>query len=160
MGVPRAMQASPIPSMDWENCHMTSGFSGLPKLRQLVAAMGRAPEAATLRAASATACIAPTLGLRKHQRPLASVERARAFVTPFFSDSLMRTTAASLAPGPARVLVRTMVSYCSVIQRLEAMVGEARSFLKFSVRSVESAAKANQSLSVSRRGAGSASGRL
>src|SRR6266403_894202 len=79
MGVPRAVQASPMPSMAWENCHITSGFSGLPKLRQLVAAMGRAPEAATLRAASATACMAPTFGLRKHQRPLPSVERAVSF---------------------------------------------------------------------------------
>src|ERR1700675_2406006 len=147
MGVPRAVQASPMPSMHSENCHITAGFSGLPKLRQLVAAMGRAPDAATLRAASATACMAPTLGLRKHQRPLPSVERARARRTPFFSDSLMRTTAASLAPGPARVLVRTMVSYCSVIQRLEAMAGEARSFLKFSVRFVPPGAKANQSFS-------------
>src|SRR5438034_909816 len=40
MGVPSASQASPMPSMAWENCHMTSGFSGLPKLRQFVAAMG------------------------------------------------------------------------------------------------------------------------
>src|SRR6201993_1143790 len=160
MGVARAVQASPRPSMDWENCHITSGFSGLPKLRQLVAAMGRAPEAATLRAASATACIAPTLGLSWHQRPLASVERARARTTPFFSDSLMRTTAASLAPGPASVLVRTLVSYCSVIQCFEAMVGEARSFLKLAVRSVFSGAKWNQSFSDSLRGAGFEMGRL
>src|SRR5258705_1046556 len=94
--------------------------------------------------------MAPTLGLRKHQRPLPSVERARARMTPFFSDSLMRTTAASLAPGPARVLVRTLVSYCSVIQRFEAMVGEARSFLKLAVRSVFSGAKGNQSFSRNR----------
>src|SRR6266481_1897952 len=160
MGVPRAVQASPRPSMAWENCHMTSGFSGLPKLRQLVAAMGRAPDAATLRAASATACMAPTFGLRKHQRPLPSVERARARRTPFLSDSLMRTTAASLAPGPARVLVRTLVSYCPVIQRLEAMAGEARSFLKLAVRSVFSGANWNQSFSDSARGAGLAIGRL
>src|ERR1700688_3200548 len=164
MGVPRAVQASPSPSMAWENCHMTSGFSGLPKLRQLVAAMGRAPDAATLRAASATACMAPTLGLRKHQRPLPSVERARARIIfplgPSFSDSLMRTTAASLAPGPARVLVRTLVSYCSVIHRLEAMVGEARSFLKLAVRSVFSGAKGNQSLSGSARGEALDIGRL
>src|SRR5580700_8423516 len=160
MGVPRAVQASPMPSMDSENCHITSGFSGLPKLRQLVAAMGRAPEAATFRAASATACMAPTLGLRKHQRPLPSVERASARRTPFFSDSLMRTTAASLAPGPASVLVRTLVSYCSVIHRFEAMVGEARSFLKLAVRSVFSGAKGNQSLSDSARNAGWAIGRL
>ena len=40
------------------------GFSGLPKFRQLVAAIGRAPVQATLRAASATAFIAPSLGSR------------------------------------------------------------------------------------------------
>jgi hypothetical protein len=45
---------------------------------------------------------------------------------------LIRTTAASLAPGPASVLVRTEVSYCSVIHRFEAIAGEASSFLKFS----------------------------
>src|SRR4029077_12222909 len=134
MGVPRAVQASPRPQIHWENCHINSDFSGLPKLRQFVAAMGRAPLAATLRAASATACIAPTRGLNWHQRPLPSVERASArFTAPVFG-SLMRTTAASLAPGPARVLVRTEVSYCSVIQRLEAIAGDARSFRKFSVR--------------------------
>src|SRR5437879_9754905 len=147
-----------------ENCHITSGFSGLPKLRQLVAAMGRAPLAATLRAASATACMAPRRGLSWHQRPLPSVESARArIVLPVGvsrSDSLMRMTAASLVPGPARVLVRTLVSYCSVIQRLEAMVGEARSFLKLAVRSAPSAAKWNQSFSDSARGAGFAMGRL
>src|SRR2546429_4906675 len=120
MGVPRAVQASARPSIASLNCHITSGFSGLPKLRQFVAAMGRAPLAATLRAASATACIAPTRGLSWHQRPLPSVESARARLTSLVLGSLMRTTAASLAPGPASVLVRTEVSYCSVIQRLEA----------------------------------------
>src|SRR5437879_4528052 len=125
MGVPRAVQASPTPSITWENCHITSGFSGLPKLRQFVAAMGRAPLAATLRAASATACIAPTRGFNWHQRPLPSVASASArFTAPVFG-SLMRKTAASLAPGPARVFVRTLVSYCSVVQRLEAIAGEA-----------------------------------
>src|SRR5215475_14939156 len=160
MGVPSAVQASPIPSMAWENCHITSGFSGLPKFKQLVAAMGRAPEAATLRAASATACMAPSLAFRKHQRPLQSVESAKARMTPFFSDSLMRTTAASLAPGPASVLVRTEVSYCSVIQRLEAIAGEASSFLKLAVRSVFSGANWNQFFSDSGCGAGAAIGRL
>src|SRR5262249_55135261 len=125
MGVPRAAQASAMPSMACENCHITSGFSGLPKLRQLVLAMGRAPLAATLRAASATACIAPTRGLSWHHRPLPSVESASARLTWLVLGSFMRTTAASLAPGPASVFVRTLVSYCSVIQRLEAIVGEA-----------------------------------
>src|SRR5215475_6156356 len=131
--------------MACENCHITSGFSGLPKFRQFVAAIGRAPEAATLRAASATACIAPTLGFSWHQRPLPSVASANPRLMPFFSDSLMRTTDASLAPGPASVLVRTLVSYCSVIHRLEAIAGDASSFLKFSVRFVPTAANLNQS---------------
>src|SRR5260221_1659187 len=165
MGVPRAVQASPTPSMAWENCHMTSGFSGLPKLRQFVAAMGRAPDVATLRAASATACIAPTFGFNWHQRPLPSVASARPRIVffpsrPVVFDSLIGTIAASLAPGPASVLVRTLVSYCSVIQRLEAIAGDPRSFLKFSVRFVFSGAKANQSFSDSTRGAAAASGRL
>src|SRR6202790_4006790 len=134
---------------------MTSGFSGLPKFKQFVAAIGRAPEAATLRAASATACMAPSFGFRKAQRPFPSVASARARFVPF-----NRTTAASLVPGPAKVLVRTMVSYCSVIQRLEAIVGEASNFLKFSVRSAPSAANGNQSFADSLRGAGAAIGRL
>src|SRR2546427_8118820 len=159
MGVPRALQASAIPSMTSVNCDMTSGFSGLPKLRYLVAAMGRAPLAAILGAASATACIAPTRGFNWHQRPLPSVESASArFTTPVFG-SLMRTTAASLAPGPASVFVRTEVSYCSVIQRLDAIAGEANNFKKFGLRSVPSGAKANQSAAVSFLGAGAAIGR-
>src|SRR6202040_719335 len=160
MGVQSSFEATVRPSMASLNCHMTSGFSGLPKLRKFVAAMGRAPDDATLRAASATACMAPTRGFNWHQRPLPSVESARArFTTPVLG-SLMRTTAASLAPGPARVLVRTLVSYCSVIQRLEAIAGEARSFLKLAVRSVFSGANGNQSFSDSARGEGLAMGRL
>src|SRR5882762_4856517 len=149
-----------MPSMACENCHITSGFSGLPKFRQFVAAMGRAPEAATLRAASATACIAPTRGLSWHQRPLPSVESASARFTAPVLGSLMRTTAASLAPGPARVFVRTEVSYCSVIQRFEAIAADDNSFMKLGVRFLPSGANENQSFSDSTRGAGAASGRL
>ncbi len=58
------LAGSVMPSMTCENCHMMCGFSGLPKFRQLVAATGVAPVQATLRAASATACIAPSLGSR------------------------------------------------------------------------------------------------
>src|SRR5713226_6384862 len=160
MGVPRAVQVSAMPSMVSLNCHITSGFSGLPKLRQFVAAMGRAPLQATLRAASATACIAPTRGFNWHQRPLPSVESASArFTAPVFG-SLMRTTAASLAPGPAKVFVRTLESYCSVIQRLEAIAGDASNFTRFAVRLAPSEANANQSFSVSTRDAGTAMGRL
>ena len=48
------MQASRIPSMTWENCHITSGFSGLPKLRQSVRPTGR-----NTRTCSARTCGAP-----------------------------------------------------------------------------------------------------
>src|SRR5260370_5820843 len=160
MGVPSAVQAWTRPSMVSLNCHITSGFSGLPKLRQFVAAMGRAPLQATLRAASATACIAPRRGFNWHQRPLPSVESASARFTAPVLGSLMRTTAASLAPGPAKVFVRTLESYCSVIQRLEAIAGDASNFKKFCGRFVPSAENANQSASVPFLGAGDAIGRL
>src|SRR6202163_613935 len=58
MGISNSSQAFVIPSIVCENCHMMCGFSGFPKFRQFVAATGVAPEHATLRAASATACIA------------------------------------------------------------------------------------------------------
>src|ERR1700723_3750102 len=135
MGMSRERQASEIPSIASENCHITSGFSGLPKFRQFVAAMGRAPVQATLRAASTTACIAPRRGSRKHQRPLPSVAREIARLVSF-----RRSTAASPDPGPTRVFVRTMESYCSVIQYFDAIVGEASKSLKFSVSEVPSAA--------------------
>ena len=64
IGMSSSSQALVMPSMVCENCHMICGFSGLPKLRQLVAAAGVAPEHATFRAASATACIAPSFGSR------------------------------------------------------------------------------------------------
>src|ERR1017187_9101831 len=125
MGVSSSSQALDMPSMVCENCHMMCGFSGLPKFRQLVAATGVAPVQATLRAASATACIAPSLGSSQHQRPLParaiakprcgltlSVVRYTLFVEDAFSRAssgertsdnvellLMRMTPAS-PPGP------------------------------------------------------------
>ena len=54
------MQASRSPRTASRNCHMISGFSGLPKLRQSVTPIGSAPPQTTLRAASTTAVIAPT----------------------------------------------------------------------------------------------------
>ena len=63
-GVPSATHASPIPptaSRNWKN---TSGRRGLPKFRQFVIAIGRAPVQATLRAASATAIRPPVRGSR------------------------------------------------------------------------------------------------
>src|SRR6266481_9706413 len=140
MGVPNSLHATVSPSIASLNCHITSGFSGLPKLRQFVAAMGRAPLAATLRAASATACIAPTRGFNWHQRPLPSVASASARLTTPVSGSLILITAASLVPGPASGFVRAEVSYCCLSQRLDAIAGEANSLAKLFVRLVPSAA--------------------
>ena len=58
----RAMQASAMPSTASDSCHMTSGFSGLPKFRQLVMATGMPPAHTILRAASATAIMPPLYG--------------------------------------------------------------------------------------------------
>ena len=66
---------------------MISGRSGLPKFRLLVTPIGTAPAQATLRAASATASIAPSFGSSSTKRPLASVEMASAL-----PDSFTRTT--------------------------------------------------------------------
>src|ERR1700726_197703 len=140
MGVSSSSQAAASPSIASLNCHITSGFSGLPKFKQFVAAIGLAPEHATLRDASATACMAPNRGFNWHQRPFPSVANASARFVP-----LIRTTAASPAPGTASVLVRTMVSYCSVIQRLEEIAGDTRSRLKLFVRFFFSGANTNQS---------------
>src|SRR3989442_9038042 len=115
MGVPRALHASATPSIPSENCHIPSGFSGLPKLRQFVAAIGLAPLAATLRAASATACIAPTRGFHWHQRSLPSGENARARLTATGFGSLVRTAGASPAPGPANIFLTTLGAFCSGI---------------------------------------------
>src|SRR6478609_9350974 len=109
---------------------MICGFSGLPKFRQLVAATGVAPVQETLRADSATACIAPSLGSSQHQRPLPSRAMAKARFDP-----LILISPAS-APGPSTVFDCTMESYCSKIQRLEQMFGAAKSRFRFSVRSL------------------------
>src|SRR5215467_10955277 len=130
MGVSSALHALARPSTTCANCHMICGFSGLPKLRQLVAATGFAPVHETLRADSATACIAPSLGSSQHQRPLPSSAIASARFEP-----LMRINPPS-APGPSTVFDCTMESYCSKIQRLEQMLGAARSSFRPSVRSV------------------------
>src|SRR5215813_10876920 len=98
---------------------MIGGFSGLPKFRQLVAATGVAPVQETLRADSATACMAPSLGSSQHHRPFPSSDIASARFVP-----LIRIKPAS-EPGPSTVLDCTMESYCSKIQRLEQIFGEA-----------------------------------
>src|SRR5260221_9058263 len=130
IGVSSAVHASVRPSTTCENCHIISGFSGLPKFRQFVAATGVAPVQETLRADSATACIAPSLGSSQHQRPLPSSAIASARFDP-----LMRISPAS-APGPSTVFDWTMESYCSKIQRLEQIFCAANRRFRLSVRSV------------------------
>src|SRR5215471_15242329 len=103
---------------------MIWGFSGLPKFRQFVAATGTAPVQATLRADSATACMAPSFGSSQHHQPFPSSDIARAFLVP-----LIRMRPAS-APGPSTVLDCTMDSYCSKIHLLEQMFGEASNRLR------------------------------
>src|SRR5579864_3199 len=129
IGVSSASHAAVNPSTTWENCHMICGFSGLPKFRQLVAATGVAPVHDTLRAASATACMAPSLGSSQHQRPLPSSDMASARLL-----SLILINPAS-APGPCTVLVCTIDSYCSKIQRLEQMLGEPSNLFRSRVKS-------------------------
>src|SRR3990170_2732309 len=124
-----ARQASLMPSIASFICHMTSGLSGFPKFRQSVRAIGRAPLAARLRAASATAILAPALGSRKQYRELQSTVRARPLSVPF-----ILTTAAS-EPGQTTVSVLTMWSYWRYIQALLAMFGEERSLRRVALRS-------------------------
>src|SRR5437660_4839821 len=130
MGVSSASQAAVSPSMTSDNCHMIGGFSGLPKFRQLVAATGIAPVQETFLAASATACMAPSLGLSQHQRPLPSSAIANARFAP-----LIRISPAS-APGPSTVFDCAMESYCSKIQCFEQMFCAASRRFRFSVKSL------------------------
>ena len=108
--MPNARQASPIPRTHSANCHMISGCSGLPKLRQSVMAIGSPPTQAMLRAHSATACRAPRRGSRKHQRALAPTESASPLRAWRASPVASRTTAAS-PPGRTAPTSRTMWSY-------------------------------------------------
>src|SRR5215813_13310354 len=100
---------------------MTSGFSGLPKLRQLVTPIGCAPEAARLRAASATALTVPTYGSRRQRRLLQSSVIATAFCVPS-----SRTTAAS-EPGRTTVLPPTYVSYWRYTHSRDERFGDSSS---------------------------------
>ena len=52
-----------MPSMASDSCHMTSGCSGLPKLRQLTTASGRAPTQARFSTDSATVSAVPCAGI-------------------------------------------------------------------------------------------------
>ena len=110
-GRPKARQASAMPSIDSDSCHMTSGCSGLPKLRQLTTATGRAPTQARLATASATTMAVPARGSSAHQRGLASVEMA----TPRSARRQARGRPAAAArrrrPGPTTVFKNSWWSY-------------------------------------------------
>ena len=74
------------------------GFSGLPKLRQLVRPSGSAPTQARLRAHSSTASTAPVYGSQATRRPLPSIETA---IAPLPPSPASVSTAASAALRPA-----------------------------------------------------------
>ena len=119
-GTPRAVQASARPVTARSSCQATAGFSGLPKLRQLVRPSGSAPTQARFWAHSSTASTAPACGSQATRRPLPSIETAIAR-----PDSGSIRTAASAASGRRTVREPTTESYCSKAQRFEAMLGEA-----------------------------------
>ena len=113
------------------------GFSGLPKLRQLVSPSGSAPTHARLAAHSSTASIVPRYGSQATRRPLPSIETAIAVPV-----SASARTAASAASGRRTVRDCTIESYCSKAQRFEAIVGEASSARRISAGSSDSSVRA------------------
>src|SRR5262245_34056964 len=108
-----------MPRTAASNWAMTSGFSGLPKFRQSVIASGRAPTAATERAASATAIAPPRYGSAAQKNGLTSLFIA----TPFFV-TLTRVTAASPA-GRTTELLCIMWSLCDPMQDFTGTFGDA-----------------------------------
>src|SRR5438876_12180374 len=77
-GRSKARQASAIPRTLSCSCPKTRGRSGLPKLRQLVNAIGRAPVHVMFRADSATAALVHSYGSIATYQGLQSVVRASA----------------------------------------------------------------------------------
>ena len=62
IGISNFSAASAIPFMARTSCPIISGFSGLPKFKLSVEAIGFAPTAQRFRNASATACLPPING--------------------------------------------------------------------------------------------------
>src|SRR6185436_3637937 len=81
-GTPSARQASPRPAIARVSCQAMCGFSGLPKLRQLVSPSGSAPTQARLAEHSSTASTAPRYGSAATRRPLPSIATAIAGRAP------------------------------------------------------------------------------
>ena len=131
-GRPSAVHASLMPSTTSENCHITSGCSGLPKFRQLTSAFG------------ARAGARDVAGRLEHREPAARA-RARARRTvrcrrpraraPSAVASRRRSTLAS-PPGPTTVLRNSWWSYWRYTHAGSAMFGDASSASSSATRSV------------------------
>src|SRR4051812_21614633 len=134
MGTPSASQASASPLIARSSCQATLGFSGLPKLRQLVRPRGSAPTQARFWAHSSTASTAPAYGSQATRRPLPSIATAIAR-----SDSGIINTAASADSGLRAVREPTTESYCSNAQRFEATFGAPSSAQRIAEGSLGSA---------------------
>ena len=98
-------------------------------MRLSVIARGSAPTQLRLRAASATAAMAPRSGSRATQRfgqsTTAATPRLDAAMAPSPCWGRSRTTAASAPPGGTTVLTCTWWSYWRYTHRFEAMVGSS-----------------------------------
>jgi len=81
------------------NCQITSAFSGLPKLRQLVAAIGRAPLAATLRGRFGDCVHRSDPRIQLAPAAIAIGRKRQGTLHNTRLRSLMRMTAASLRAG-------------------------------------------------------------
>ena len=111
-GMPRARHASAMPSIASDSCHITSGCSGLPKLRQLTSPSGRAPDARQVH---------HRLGHHERGAPpwvegapavvaVAGERRGRGRCRRPVVGCLRRSTVAS-PPGPSTVLRNSWWSY-------------------------------------------------
>jgi len=141
------------------NCHITSGFSGLPKVEAIRGGDGTRAARGHVAGGFGDGVHRADAGIQLAPAPLPSVESARARFPAPVCGSLMRTTAASLAPGRRACWC---VRWCRTARdpTFGGDGGDDSSFTKFAVRFVPSAAKANQSAAVSFLDAGAAMGRL
>ena len=138
---------------------MISGFSGLPKFRQLVRASGRAPVQATLRAASATAAIVPPARDRASRSAGCSRRRAPAPCASACRPRASRARARRRRPGRRMVLPCTSWSYWRQIHAFEPKFGSSSSASSAAPGSSSGATLARSSFWRSRRSAGSRAGR-
>src|SRR3954466_5327173 len=124
------------------------GFSGLPKLRQLVSPSGSAPTQARLAEHSSTASTAPRYGSAATRRPLPRLAPAIAGRAPSASSGYRTvsgsaspdgssSTAASADSGRRPVREPTIESYCSHAHLREATLEEPSSATSMSPASFE-----------------------